>query len=567
VLTREKHRVKIIFMDIVKQIIDQRVNKVIEENSMFFTDFAQDAEKQKSFAFLLLGVASYLDIDIAEAVQYLTDGGNDGGFDAAYIAQSGEGALNVVLFQAKYTRDLEKESNFPANAVEKSVNTIKNIFDTSRRMQLNDKSRITVDEIRSFLADGVIPYVSFVLINNGLKWNDDAQNHIDNEFSGQKQVEFVYFNHKDIIRYVNKHDKIDEILSLTGIAIKEDFNYKEVILGRVSVKEIARILDKYGDDLLDKNIRKYLGINAVNKAIHDTLLDESKRSNFFFYNNGITMICSDFKYNALQKEDWKVQTRSLQIINGGQTCKTIHQVLKDNIDTEFSDTTVLLRLYAVGIDESVIEGITRATNSQNPVDFRDLKSNDEIQRLLEQGTKELGYVYKRKKDNQTNTETIPSSVAAEAVFAVWRKKPHLAKYKKGEFFNVYYNEIFDELNAAQMIIAVLIFRMCDNYRKKYSFENEVYAQRRYSHYLIAAIIGAQLLKHFSINVKEITHLNFAEVKNYFDANRDAIYYDAEQHLLKHLKRYFGGEPLEDLDGRSMAAAFRRFDFVENVLKF
>ena len=552
-------------MDIVKQVIDQRVDKVIEENTSFFAEFIKDNEKQRSLSFLLLGVAAYLDIDIAEAVQYITDGGNDGGFDAAYIAQSGEGTLNVVLFQAKYTRDLEKENNFPANAVEKSVNTIKNIFDANRQMELNDKSRITVNEIRSFLADGVIPYVTFVLINNGTKWNKDAQNHIDNEFIGQKQVEFVYFNHQDIIRYVNKHDKIDEILTLSGIAIKEDFNYKEVILGRVSVKEIARVLDKYGDDLLDKNIRKYLGINAVNKAIQDTLIDDSKRSNFFFYNNGITMICSDFKYNALQKDDWKVQTKSLQIINGGQTCKTIHQVLKDNADIDFSDTTVLLRLYAVGTDESVIEGITRATNSQNPVDFRDLKSNDEMQRLLEQGTKELGYTYKRKRDNQTNTDAIPSSVAAESVFAIWRKKPHLAKYKKSEFFNVYYNEIFDDLNAAQMIIAVLIFRMCDSYRKKISSDQDIQAQRSYSHYLIAAIIGIKVLAHFGINIQQITHKNFFEIKEYFDTNRDDLYDDAERHLLDHLERYFGIESLEDIDGRRMAATFRRFDFVESVL--
>jgi hypothetical protein len=278
------------------------------------------------------------------------------------------------------------------------------------------------------------------------------------------------------------------------------------------------------------------------------------------------MICSDFKYNALQKDDWKVQTRSLQIINGGQTCKTIYQVLKDNTDIDFSDTTVLLRLYAVGPDESVIEGITRATNSQNPVDFRDLKSNDEKQCLLEHGAKELGYMYKRKRDNQTNTDTIPSSVAAESVFAVWRKKPHLAKYKKNEFFNAYYNEIFDDLNAAQMIIAVIIFRMCDSYRKKYSYNQDIQAQRLYSHYLIAAVIGRTVLNHFSISIQQITHKNFTEIKNYFDANRDDIYDAAEQHLLKHLKRYFGEESLEDLDGRSMAAVFRRFDFVENVLR-
>ncbi|MDR3343478.1 MAG: AIPR family protein [Treponema sp.] len=116
-----------------------------------------------------------------------------------------------------------------------------------------------------------------------------------------------------------------------------------------------------------QNIRKYLGINAGNKAIHDTLIDDIKCSNFFFYNNGITMICSDFQYNALKKGDWKVQVQGMQIINGGQSCKTIHQ----------------MRLYAVGTDESAIEGITRVTNRQHPVDFRDLKSNDEIQRLLE----------------------------------------------------------------------------------------------------------------------------------------------------------------------------------------
>jgi hypothetical protein len=278
------------------------------------------------------------------------------------------------------------------------------------------------------------------------------------------------------------------------------------------------------------------------------------------------MICSDFKYNALQKGDWKVQARSLQIINGGQTCKTIYQVLKDNPDIDFSDTTVLLRLYAVGSDESVIEGITRATNSQNPVDFRDLKSNDKMQQLLEQGAKELGYVYKRKRDNQTSTDTIPSSVAAESVFAIWRKKPHLAKYKKNEFFNTYYKEIFDDLNASQMIIAVLIFRMCDNYRKKFSYDQDIQAQRPYSHYLIAAIIGKNILNHFSIDVRKITHVNFAEIKKYFDTNRDDLYDNAEQQLLKHLKQNFGEESLENLDGRSMAAAFRRFDFIENVLK-
>jgi organic radical activating enzyme len=191
--------------------------------------------------------------------------------------------------------------------------------------------------------------------------------------------------------------------------------------GKISVTEVARIMDKHGDNLLERNIRKYLGFNAVNKAIYDTLIDDTKRQNFFFYNNGITMICSDFKYNALQRDDWKVQIKDMQIINGGQTCKTIIQAVSEHPEKDFSETSVLLRLYAVGEDESVIEGITRATNSQNPVDFRDLKSNDQIQLLLEKGAKELGFTYKRKKDSQVSTDVIPASVAAEAVFAIWRQ--------------------------------------------------------------------------------------------------------------------------------------------------
>ena len=118
-------------LDVAKQIIDQRVNKILEENAVFFSD--KDVERNCSKAFLLLGVSAYLDIDIAEAVQYLTDGGNNGGFDAAYIVEAEDSQLNVVLFQSKYSRKLEVDSNFPANAIEKAVNTIKSVFDPMER--------------------------------------------------------------------------------------------------------------------------------------------------------------------------------------------------------------------------------------------------------------------------------------------------------------------------------------------------------------------------------------------------------------------------------------------------
>lgn len=550
-------------LDIAKQIIDQRVNKILEENPDLFQD--TDVERRRSKAFLLLGVAAYLDIDIAEAVQFITDGGNDGGFDAAYIEEAQDSQLNVVLFQSKYSRKLNNDSNFPFNAVEKAVNTVKCVFDPAAHIQLNEKSREKVNEIRSFILDGHIPYVTFVMLNNGLTWNQDGQNHIDNAFGNQEQVTFVHFSHKDILNYINRSASIETQINFLGKATQEDFNYKRVILGRVSVNEIYQLMDEFGDRLLEKNIRRYLGKNAVNEQISQTLLSDTKRQNFFFFNNGITMICEKFSYNGLQEKDWNVKIKRLQIINGGQTCKTIYQTLKTHQEIDFSQVYILVRLYEVNDDEDIVQDITYATNSQNPVDFRDLKSNDEIQILLETSAKELGYVYKRKRDNLGNANVIPSTVAAEAVFAVWRGKPHLAKYKRNEFFDKYYNEIFNNLNAAQMIMAVLIFRYCDSCRKRESKNAEIQAQRPFSQYFLSYMIGSRLLENQNISLDALTHINFEQVRNSFELNKESFYAEEEIRLVQILKKYFNQENIQNIDGRTMAAAFRRFDLLLRYL--
>ena len=46
-------------INISKQIIDQKVNKIISENPNFFNN--DDDERIKSKTFLMLGVAAYLD--------------------------------------------------------------------------------------------------------------------------------------------------------------------------------------------------------------------------------------------------------------------------------------------------------------------------------------------------------------------------------------------------------------------------------------------------------------------------------------------------------------------------
>ena len=556
-------------MNIAKQIVDNQVINLLKENPEYFADKTDD-ERKKSKAFLLLAVSAFLETEVADAVKYITEGGGDGGFDAAYIVQEQESQISVVLFQAKYTRDLEKDSNFPANAIEKAVNTIKGAFDPNKKMDLNEESKKVVTDIHSYLLDGYIPMITYVCANNGLKWNSDAQNHIDNNFGNQPQVEFVHFNHDGIIKYTTKTKSVDASVQFRGKSIREDFNYKSVILGRVCITEISKLMQTHGDILLEKNIRKFLGNNAVNVGIRNTLMDEDRKGNFFFYNNGITMVCSKFSANFLQESNWIVKIEDLQIINGGQTCKTISQIVRENPNADFSNVDVLIRLYEVSTDESVIQDITFATNSQSPVDFRDLRSNDDLQKVLEKGANELGYAYTRKRGVQSglqvSLEAIPSSVAAESVLAIWRDCPHIAKHKKHEFFSTYYDMIFTrDLNAAQMVIAVLVFRYCDNFRKKPSDDVEIQAQRAYSQYFISTIIGRQLLLKLGLSLQQITHSNFSQVKDLFERNKDCLYQKSEAFLIDCLHEYLSTN-LHGIDGRTIAAIFRRFDIVEKYIK-
>ena len=102
--------------------------------------------------------------------------------------------------------------------------------------------------------------------------------------------------------------------------------------------------------------------------------------NFYFYNNGITITCSQFGHNALQQGNWRVQMSDLQIVNGGQTARTVQRVIAEAGNT-MGDAEVLVCIYELqplqegcaehrGLDyNDFVEAITLATNSQNPVDL------------------------------------------------------------------------------------------------------------------------------------------------------------------------------------------------------
>jgi hypothetical protein len=551
-------------MNINAGIIDQRITGIIEDHSEYLPE-GNDLNKKRASAFILLCISTCLEISFADAAELITDGGNDAGVDGLNIGEVEDGEFLVTIFQGKYkTKDLTGTSNFPENGIQKAVDTVQVLFDPYRSVTLNKKIAPKIEEIRSLIRDAYIPNVRVILCNNGAEWTNQANNWINmakNDY-GDK-VDFIHFNHDSIVNILQRSKQVDATLTLSGQAIVEDMNYMRILVGRISVHEIHRLFDNHGDKLLERNIRRYLGLhtNRVNTAIHQTLCDPQKSDKFYFYNNGITVVCDKFDYNAFQKTDYKVQLKNMQIINGGQTCKTIQETLNTVPASAISESAyVMVRIYQLAeTNKDFVQDITYATNSQNPVDLRDLHSNDEIQKQLGIGISDLGYNYKRQReDSAGGSNIITSSIVAESVLAIWRQRPHQAKFRRKEHFGKLYEDIFKDLNAAQALLAVLIFRTVENERKRPTSPYPPNYLPYASHY-ISMLIGKKILADMQVSLPEVSHRNFRELFQKFAGNQVEYHERAVDDVGKALKSCYGDR---EISLQQLSATFRRGDLLE-----
>ena len=556
-------------MSLATQIIDQQVSGIVEKYADVLADelrLGTDRQKHRSAAFLFLVARTAFDLTDEEAFDGIVDGGNDFGVDALYFAPPDDGELPITLIQGKYKTDLRGNSAFPENAIAKMIAAVGALFDPATDVQLNPRLKQRVEDIRSFVKDGVIPRVTAVTANNGTRWTAEAQQRIDNtakDFAGQ--VEWRYIGPDEILALVQARKPIDTEVRLTGQATVEDFNYRRVLLGRMSVAELARLTDVYKNQLFERNIRRYLGLtgNRVNEAVAATLRDPDQRSNFYFYNNGITLTCSQFRHNALQRGNWTVHVNDLQIVNGGQTARTVQQIHRE-IGAEIERAEVLIRIYELQQEDTeIVDAITFATNSQNPVDLRDLKANEPRQKALAESIVGLGYAYRAKReDRPVPPNEFTSAVVAESVLAIWRERPHQARFRSREHFGALYETIFNKhLNGAQAVIAALLLRHAENRRKHQPHNAPDFLA--YGSRFVAMLMGRYLLEEMGIPLDRLDHRNFTQARDLVEQRADSYLSRAEQQIEDALGPLFS---TRERTLQRLSATFRRADLIDTLLE-
>lgn len=154
------------------------------------------------------------------------------------------------------------------------------------------------------------------------------------------------------------------------LPLEIDVNY--VFEPILNLYELCKKAEDTEYKLFDENIRDYLGIKRVpvNKGIRDTLLDENDRKNFFYYNNGITMIVEDMG----KIESGKFVITNPKIVNGCQSVSTIYETISSQpvstIDS-FKDTYVMLKVLKIPSDNAkykkLKDNIVKYNNSQNGI--------------------------------------------------------------------------------------------------------------------------------------------------------------------------------------------------------
>ena len=162
-------------------------------------------------------------------------------------------------------------------------------------------------------------------------------------------------------------------------------SYLAVVPGSV----LYGLYDKYGERLLEQNVRTFLQFKGgANKGIRNTIINTPEM--FFCYNNGITTTAEDVYFS----DDGKCITglKNLQIVNGGQTTASIFTV-KRNEDKKVDLTKLFVQMKLTIVPQEkvddVVPNISQYANTQNKVNAADFSSNHPFHRRIEDFSRRL----------------------------------------------------------------------------------------------------------------------------------------------------------------------------------
>jgi len=313
-----------------------------------------EVEKGNNFLqWVLTRVFEATEDDAADAI---VDGANDLGIDAYLPVDFSDNTIR--LFQSKY-------------GTSHSLEAIAKFKEDVKRLLGKDvtKMRPELAQLVTKIKEKNLKIKCCYVTDQKVKYEDEFIEVID----GEKIVQRLW----DRIKKPAAGKK-------SSIKLERMLRHENTILGILKLRELTEFVSKSREYVFESNIRQWMQFKTtVNKGLRETLQNDPGK--FFYYNNGITIVVSDF----IELENNLIELHAPQIVNGAQTSNSILDHAKRTKNMEGSMTVTIIK----ADDEQEQNNITKYRNSQNSVRGKDLVSLMDFHKSIKSQLKNCGYFY------------------------------------------------------------------------------------------------------------------------------------------------------------------------------
>lgn len=411
----------------IEEELEKNNKKVTDENAFEYLAMQFFCYKIKSVKPKLYDIESSI-----------TNGPNDGGIDFVYYDDE---ESKVVLGQCKYTENMKL--NDIISELNKMSSTVEN-FKKANTGTYNKKLKTNLQNALDRLPDESAGNVEYCIFTT----SDINQNDVTNKLHAENNL-----YSKDMVSVygvseINSQIKelIEKAKTVNEYKIEIDYPHNVLqyetdnvsgIMVNMSSESLVRMYDKFKDEgLFDLNIRKYIKNKTVDEGIKETL--DKERDNFWFYNNGLTIACSEYVLDGN-----KVKLYDFSIVNGGQTTNRIGNYKGSNTNKFYLPCKIIS---IKNNDQKLYSKIAEATNSQKPINPRDLKSNSPEMKMLQRwlGKEGIYLEIKRGEKRKRNARNIKNDELGQLLLSFGYQQPGTARSGKRNIFEnkPLYNKLY-----------------------------------------------------------------------------------------------------------------------------
>lgn len=314
---------------------------------------------------------------------YVVDGFGDNGLDVIYFEPDDK---RLFLAQAKFSK--RGDSGVQLGDTLKFLAGVRDIMNMEFSRFTSKRVLALRNMLQQSLEDAATR-VTIVLAHTSVEpISRDIQSRVDELLSevndASELMAFQHFGQSELHRALSGQAEGAPISAEAMISdwghVREPY---QAYYGQINGAELANWYATYGDRLLSKNIRKALGQTEVNRQIVATGTESPEH--FWYFNNGVTVLCQSVKRKPLGgggKSSAVLECSGMSIVNGAQTVASLAAAAAASPEA-VKRASVLIRfisLEACPLDFAT--AVTRATNVQNRVEYRDFASLDPTQDRL-----------------------------------------------------------------------------------------------------------------------------------------------------------------------------------------